>query len=184
MKISEKIVEAAKNGDKESFAILYDSVKDDLYKLALYNLGNPHDAEDAVSETFVEAYKGISGIRDSSSFKAWIMRILYIRCKRKISDYIKDRHCLDIDELVDLTDEKDDMESSISQKIAVISALNQLGNDEKNIVILSVVHGYTTKEISKIMNIPHGTVSSKLYRTYGKLRKILTEKEVNHEKRG
>lgn len=176
MKISTKTVESARNGDKESFAALYDSVKDDLYKLALYNLGNSHDAEDAVSETFVEAYKGIAGLRDPASFKAWIMRILYIRCKRKVADYIKDRNQLDIEEMVDLTDEKDDMEGSVSEKFTVSSALNLLNSDEKNIVILSVLHGYTTKEISKIMNIPHGTVSSKLYRTYGKLRKILTEK--------
>ena len=55
--------------------MLYDQVAKDLYRVALYTLGNPQDAEDVVSETFLEAYKGLRNLRDDSKFKAWIMRI-------------------------------------------------------------------------------------------------------------
>ena len=82
MKIETEPVRSARLGDKESFAQVYDQVAMDLYKVALYTLGNAHDAEDVVSETFIEAYKGIKNLRDDSSFKPWIMRILSIRCHR------------------------------------------------------------------------------------------------------
>lgn len=173
MKISSEDVLLAKSGDKQAFSNLYNSVAEDLYRLALYTLGNTYDAEDIVSETFIEAYKGISGLRDEKSFKPWIMKILYIRCKRKIAQYIKDKPNTDIDEALDIADETLNLEENISEKSALNSALNKLAPDERSIVILAAVHGYTTKEISKMMELPHGTVSSKLHRTYIKLRNLL-----------
>ena len=92
-----EMVKSAKAGNKESFARVYDMIAPELYKVALYTLGNQQDAEDAVSETFVEAYKGIANLRDESSFKRWMMTILSIRCKRRISGYIKERKNVDID---------------------------------------------------------------------------------------
>ncbi|MEG1965116.1 MAG: sigma-70 family RNA polymerase sigma factor [Oscillospiraceae bacterium] len=173
MKISANIVLLAKNGDKEAFASLYDSVSADLYRLALYNLGNPHDAEDIVSETFIEAYKGIKGLRDENSFKPWIMKILYTRCKRKITQYIKDRPNSDIDDELDLVDENFSVEDEITEQTTLKSAIDKLAIDERNILLLSSLHGYTTKEISNMMDLPHGTVSSKLHRTYAKMRNML-----------
>ena len=97
-------VEKARRGDKDSFAEVYRQIADDLYRVALYSLGNSHDAQDVVSETFIEAYKGIANLRDENSFKPWIMRILSIRCKRKIGQYISGRNELDIDDFLDLSD--------------------------------------------------------------------------------
>lgn len=83
MDINLEYVSRAKQGDAQSFAMLYDQVAKDLYRVALYTLGNPQDAEDVVSETFLEAYKGLRNLRDDSKFKAWIMRILSIRANGK-----------------------------------------------------------------------------------------------------
>ncbi|MEG1620831.1 MAG: sigma-70 family RNA polymerase sigma factor, partial [Oscillospiraceae bacterium] len=138
-----------------------------------YNLGNPHDAEDIVSETFIEAYKGIKGLRDENSFKPWIMKILYTRCKRKITQYIKDRPNSDIDDELDLVDENFSVEDEITEQTTLKSAIDKLAIDERNILLLSSLHGYTTKEISNMMDLPHGTVSSKLHRTYAKMRNML-----------
>ena len=88
MDINPELVARAKLGDKQSFAQLYDLVAKDLYKVALYTLGSQPEAEDAVSETFLEAYKGLKNLRDDTKFKAWIMRILSIRCKRKITGLV------------------------------------------------------------------------------------------------
>ena len=73
-------VREARLGDKDSFARVYQQIADDLYRVALYSLGNAHDAQDVVSETFIEAFKGIKNLRDDNSFRPWIMRILSIRC--------------------------------------------------------------------------------------------------------
>lgn len=170
MNLDAELVRRAKLGDDESFTKLYDTVAPLLYKQALYTLGNPQDAEDVVSETFIEAYKGIGKLRDDTAFKAWITRILSIRCKRKIGEYIQSRNVYDIDDFLGLTEDENDLSASSGDKLVVSQALELLSFEEREIVILSVLQGYTVKEISNITEMPQGTVSSKLYRALKKMR--------------
>ena len=88
MEISQTDVIKARQGDREAFGRLYEGVARELYRMALYTLGNPQDAEDVVAETFLEAWKGIGGLREEGSFRPWILRILSIRCKRKITGLV------------------------------------------------------------------------------------------------
>jgi len=170
MNVDAGAVRRAKEGNIESFEMVYSQVAPDLYKVALYTLGNTHDAEDAVSETFLEAFKGIRNLRDENSFRPWIMKILSIRCKRRIGQYVKDKNSIDIDEILDLSSNEGDP----SQKAEVLTALDQLNHDERLIVVLSVLQGYTSKEIGSILSCPQGTVSSKLHRSLKKLRAMLS----------
>lgn len=169
--IDTEIVRSAKEGNKESFAQVYDMIAPELYRVALYTLGNEQDAEDAVSETFVEAYKGIKNLRDEGSFKRWMMTILSVRCKRHIAGYIKERKNVDIDEILEEPSQPDGV--SPSDKISVWDAVSTLSEDERQIIMLATVQGYTTREVSQMLELPHGTVSSKLHRTLKKLRRIL-----------
>lgn len=166
-----ELVKNAKQGDAESFGRVYDILAPELYRVALYTLGNAQDAEDAVSETFVEAYKGIHNLRDEGSFKRWIMTILSIRCKRHIAGYIKERKNVDIDEMIDLPDDHSGV--SNTDKVTVWDAMAGLSAEERQIVMLATVQGYTTKEVGQMLSLPHGTVSSKLYRSLKKLRAAL-----------
>ena len=175
MEINLEYVSRAKQGDAQSFARLYDQVSKDLYKVALYTLGNQHDAEDVVSETFLEAYKGIKNLREDSKFKAWIMRILSIRCKRRIAGYIDTKQQISLDDFIETPDDVSDETADCSDRVTVMQAMDSLAEDERQVVLLSVIQGYTTREIGEIMGLPHGTVSSKLYRTLIQLRKKLEQ---------
>ena len=62
---------------------------------------------------------------------------------------------------------------SEAERVSVWEAMKALASDEREIVMLATVQGYTTREVSEMLGIPHGTVSSKLHRTLKKLRKIL-----------
>lgn len=166
-----EMIKSAKAGNKESFARVYDMIAPELYKVALYTLGNAQDAEDAVSETFIEAYKGIRNLRDESSFKRWMMTILSIRCKRRISGYIKERKNVDIDEMLETPAQPESV--SPAEKVTVWDAVNSLSEEERQIVMLATVQGYTTREVAEMLDLPHGTVSSKLHRTLKKLKKVL-----------
>lgn len=163
-------ISQAKAGDREAFGRLYQSVALDMYKMALYTLGNREDAEDAVSETFVEAYKGMHNLREEESFKPWIMRILSIRCKRRIGGYIKEKGNIDLDDYIEQGEQGD---GGHSKRAEVLEAMNRLEPEERELVVLSVLHGYTMREIADIKELPQGTVSSKLHRTLKKLRKML-----------
>ena len=165
------VVRAAKNGDKESFAQVYSYFAPELYQTALFTLGNETDAEDAVSETFLEAYKGIHNLRDENSIRRWMLTILSARCKRRIAGYIQDRKNSDIDEMHDLPSGGSDEPNA--DHISAREALDTLAPDERQIVVLSAVMGYKTREIAEMLGYPHGTVSSKLYRSMKKLKSIL-----------
>lgn len=168
MVVDPQMVIKARAGDRAAFGAVYEAVAKDLYRMALYTLGNAQDAEDVVSETFIEAYKGIGGLRDEHRFKPWIMRILSIRCKRKIGSYIKEKGN------IDLEDYREEGEPDTQdQRVEVQEALDRLAGDERQIVLLSVLQGYTMREIAQLMDLPQGTVSSKLHRTLKKLRTML-----------
>lgn len=175
MKIDAELVKKAKAGEEGSFTQLYDMIAPFLYKLAVYTLGNPQDAEDAVSETFIEAYKGIGKLRDETAFKPWITKILSIRCKRKIGEYVKNKNVYDIDDFLGLTEDENDLSAEAGDRVVVAHAMALLNYEEREIVVLSVLQGYTVKEIAHIIKMPQGTVSSKLYRALKKMRTYIEE---------
>lgn len=176
--IDTRIVEAAQRGDKQSFAQVYDWIAPDLYRVALYTLGNPHDAEDVVSETFIEAYKGISGLRDPEKIKPWMMRILSIRCKRKIGTYVQGRQKMNLDDVIYGLSDGSNLSSEVSEMVDVMDAMAELTEEERLIITLATIQGYTVREVAEFLDMPQGTVSSKLYRALDKVREILEQSET------
>lgn len=170
MVINEQEVAKARGGDRQAFAMLYDAVAPELYRMALYTLRSPQDAEDVVSETFLEAYKGIGGLRDNGSFRPWIFRILVIRCKRRIKRYIREKGIINLENYLE-----EGSSDYYSQRAELLEALGRLKLEERQIVLLSALQGYTMREIGDILHLPQGTVSSKLHRTFKKLQKILKD---------
>ena len=139
----------------------------------MYTLGNNHDAEDVVSETFIEAYRGLAGLRDPQAFVPWIFRILSARCNRKIREYVRARGEVDIDQMLELPGEQSEFSEEVLQRTDLVRAMQMLSDEERQIVVLSVLQGYTAREIAVIVNSPQGTVSSKLFRAFKKMRKYL-----------
>ena len=139
----------------------------------MYTLGNNHDAEDVVSETFIEAYRGLAGLRDPQAFVPWIFRILSARCNRKIREYVRARGEVDIDQMLELPGEQSEFSEEVLQRTDLVRAMQMLSDEERQIVVLSVLQGYTAREIAIIVNSPQGTVSSKLFRAFKKMRKYL-----------
>lgn len=170
MQLAQSDVTKARGGDRDAFGRLYDAVARDLYRAALYTLGSPQDAEDVVAETFLEAWKGIHTLREEGSFRQWIMRILSIRCKRRIGGYVREKGNIDIE---DYTEEG--VPDDSAPRAEVREAMARLAPEERQIVVLSVLEGYTMREIAEMLSLPQGTVSSKLHRTLKKLRRMLED---------
>ena len=174
MKVNNELVVRASKGDRDAFSDLYYSCYKDFYKFALYSIGNAEDAADAVSEAFVEIWRGIGKLRDPDSFCPWAFRILGVKCKKEISELIKRKVTYNFDDLIETPKEgSENIEEDIAESATLVSALSKLDADERMVVVLSVLHGYTNKEIAEMMGKPQGTVSSKLHRTYAKLREML-----------
>lgn len=173
MDIDIELVKSARQGDQRSFAELYDILSLYMYKYAMYSLGNHYDAEDVVSETFMDAFRGLHSLRDESSFKSWIMKILSIKIKRKIKEYAQRRDTTDLSGLPEEMGADPDPSQDLTERSAAMEALKNLTPQERQIVVLSAIYGYTTKEVAQMLGCPQGTVSSKLHRSLAKLRTIL-----------
>ncbi|MBR3953378.1 MAG: sigma-70 family RNA polymerase sigma factor [Oscillospiraceae bacterium] len=177
MKYEKEIVIKAMKGDREAFSDLYYSCYREFYNFAFYTLGNSEDASDAVADAFVEIWKGIGKLRVPEAFGSWAFKILGIRCKKEISDRIKRRCelCLEDFEEMPLPD-SENAEERLLKNADLAFALCELESEERLLILLSAFYGYTHREIAKILGIPRGTVSSKLHRIYAKLRMRLCEK--------
>ncbi len=152
----------AAKGDTEAFSRLYEMVYKDLYHIALYCLRNTHDACDAVSDTVIDAFSSIGKLKSPEAFKNWILKILYSKIKRKQKDYI---NCNNASE-EEINESKDFNFDSAELK----EALETLDNESKIILSLSVLEGYSSKEIAEICGIRASTVRSRLTRIKQKLR--------------
>jgi len=164
-------VRKAQSGDAGAFGDLYEIYALDMYKFALYFMGNTHDAEDAVQTACIKAYSSIVSLRDPGSFKTWLFKILANVCKSELSSVRTDRERLSSDGDITSAD-GESPDCLLSAEIG--DALGALSEEERQIVILSVVQKYKSSEIAEIINCPASTVRSKLSRSLSKLRTILT----------
>lgn len=160
----------AKGGDKEAFCKLYSLYKDRLYRYALYRLGNREDAEDAVSDCVLSAFKQIEKLKKPEAFSSWIFTILRFSCNAVIERRNKTGNALDIDDAKSLIGTSDE---TMTENAELQQALNILKDDEREIVLMSVVTGLSSKEIAKIHGLTSGAVRSKLSRSLKKMREFL-----------
>ena len=165
-----KLAGKARDGNMEAFCELYGMYKDKLYRFALYRLGDPDDAEDAVSECVLAAWQSISSLRSTDAFGSWIFSILRNCCVRYIRRAVGLRE--NMEKLYEAGRSSDDAGPSASVELA--EALAQLSDEEREIVILSAAAGLTSAEISGITGLTPGSVRSKLSRSLAKMREYLS----------
>lgn len=167
-------VRRAQAGDAGAFAELYSLVYKDLYRIALLNLNNQHDASDVVSDTVLEAYTSISKLRDEKAFKAWIIKILTVKIKNKRKEYKEINNFRE-----DVDDLSDAEEAAVSKEIdfgsiEVMEGFKQLSEEERMVLSLSVVSGYKSEEIARMFGTNANTVHSKVARAKARLKQLLT----------
>ena len=156
-------IQKAKKGDVSAFANLYRQVYEDLYRFALYTLKNSSDAEDAVSETVVDAFATISKLRREEAFKSWIFRILYHKCKDKLKEYTK--------KTVELPEDYGELatEEKVEDGAVMRALFWGLNEDDRMIISMHLFAGYTSKEIAALLHMNENTVRSKESRALKKL---------------
>ena len=168
--MNEKLINEAIAGSKEAFCSLYGEYKDRLYRYALYRLGDPTDAEDAVSDCVLAAWQGIGNLRSGKAFGSWIFRILSNCCASRIKEMIGTRE--NLERLYDAGTGSISAPPSLSMELA--EALAQLGDDDRDIVLLSVIGGLNSTEIASLTDLAPGSVRSKLSRSLAKMREFLS----------
>ena len=160
---------------------------DQLYSAAYRMTRNASDAEDLVQDTFVKAYRAFGQFQEGTNLKAWLYRILtntYINQYRKAQREPKVNPTDELPEweLADATRyESSGMRSAEVEALELLpntvieNALAQIPDDFRTAVYLADVEGFAYKEIAEIMNVPVGTVMSRLHRGRKLLRVLLAD---------
>lgn len=159
-----------------------------LYNFALRMTNNPADADDLVQETYLKAYRFWDKYEKGTNIRAWLFRIMknsYINRYRKES---KEPETVDYDEvktfyntLRDESSDPNDLQESLFGNLLdddVASAIASLPDDFRTVVILCDIEGLTYEEIAEFVEIPLGTVRSRLHRG----RKLLRSKLMKYAK--
>jgi len=158
------LLRRAISGDKNAFGELYGLYYTDMYRFALFYLGSKADAEDTVNDAVLSVWKSVDKISDCEKFKHYLFKALSNCCKKSLRHIYKTREQIDFDGLL-LSDGKD-----YTYAAEVYEMLNVLKPDERKIISMSVMCGYTSNEIAASLNIPAATVRSKQSRALQKLR--------------
>ena len=159
---------------------------DSLYAGALRMTRNPADAEDLVQETMMRAYRSFDRFEEGTNLKAWLFRIMtnaYINTYRKkqreplkvshdeIEDFDLYRELKQHDPQWDATPENIVLSNLVDSDI--IEAIDDLPEQFRLAVVLSDVEGFSYAEMAEIMDVPLGTVMSRLHRGRKALQKRL-----------
>ena len=158
---------------------------DALYNFAYHLTYSEEDANDLVQEAYMKAYRFINNYEVGTNAKAWLFRILK---NAFINDYRKKNKQptkVDYEEIVNFHNEEDtnfssydDLRTEMFDKMMgdeVTIAINSLPVDFRTVILLCDIEGFTYEEISKIINVPIGTVRSRLFRSRNMLKEKLKE---------
>ena len=158
----------------------------DALKTFAYHLSyNEEDANDLVQETYMKAHRFIDKYVQGTNAKAWLFKIMknaYINEYRKKSKRPKK---VDFEDIVSYQDQDDssstkylDLRQELFQSMMgdeVTIAINALPIDFRTVILLCDIEGFTYEEISKIIDVPIGTVRSRLFRARNMLKEKLKE---------
>jgi RNA polymerase sigma-70 factor (ECF subfamily) len=166
------------NDRAATFRRLVDRGLDDAYRLAALILGDRVEAEDAVHDAVVAAWRGFGGLRQADRFDAWFRRILVNGCRDRLRSRAR-RRVADLGrELLETEHPRlADTAEAMATRDAVDRALDALGPDERLIVVLRYHADMTVPAIAVAAGIPEGTVKSRLHHAHGRLRSALEEPE-------
>jgi RNA polymerase sigma-70 factor (ECF subfamily) len=172
------IIAATLGGDTAAFGRLVGQYQDRLYNSLLRVLGSAEDAADITQDAFVQAYTKLDTFRGSSAFYTWLYRIAF---NLAMSHARRGHKAASLDSLKAIAGEEP-MDGAPAVETGLIqqeridlvhAALAQLGIDYRQILVLREIDGYSYEEIADILELPVGTVRSRLFRARMHMRDLL-----------
>lgn len=172
------IITQIKNGDEQAFAELIEQYKLPIYKTAKSILKDEDDVCDAIQDTALSIYKNIPNLKNEEYFKTWVIRITINKCY----DILK-KHKLNNEKMLkaqkDVAELHTNFDNNVILQTDLQTTLELLEEDLKIVTVLYYYNDLSISEISDILNIPKGTVKSRVFRAREKLYEILSKEEVD-----
>jgi RNA polymerase sigma-70 factor (ECF subfamily) len=183
------LVQRLQAGDLQALNLLIDRYKDEFYRLAYRIMGNKEDAEEVLQDTFLRAYQKIGSFEGKSKLSTWLYRICVNRCLNRREGLKKfamtKTHdpavIMGIQNLPSPQNTEAEYETvELQQQIA--HAVAKLKPDQRALVSLYYLQGFSCAEISEILQKPLGTVKTHLFRARNNLKKMLAGLQLDEER--
>ena len=181
-----RVIKDAQKGSIAAFNQLVMAYQGTAYNVAYRVIGNGDAAADACQEAFLKAYQAIKHYR-GGSFKSWLLRIVTNTCYDQMR-YKSRRPATSLEDMVENSDHAGDKlvngserpeESILRGELSDLIQLgiNHLPDDQRVVLVLSDVQGFSYQEIAEIVGQPLGTIKSRLSRGRQRLRDFLLEQQ-------
>jgi RNA polymerase sigma-70 factor (ECF subfamily) len=179
---AESLIRRCQRGDRLAIEALIRRYQNYVFRLCCLVMRNEQDAEDMTQETFIRAFRALPRfeIREGASFEAWLYRIAVNACRSRMRR--KWYQVLPWPEpapqLVGEPEEQPDrLLMQGEQRDEILAAVELLGEKHRLVVVLRYYAGLSNEEIAKTLNIPSGTVRSRLHVARRRLKEILENEE-------
>ncbi len=183
--VERELVRKCKAGDARFFEPLVRAYEQPGLRVALGMMGNAEDARDALQEAFVKTFRALGRFDLGRSFGPWFFQILRNQCR----DLLRSRQARfkveTLDEGLELRSSGDqegtDRLTSRHEAQALLwRGLEKIGEEHREIIVLKELQGFRYSEIASILEIPEGTVASRLYHARRALKDALLELGIEY----
>lgn len=169
------IIQRVLSGDTEAYGILVDRHYDRCARVAYRILGNREDAEEAVQDAFLRAYRALSGYEDRERFVAWLTRILVNQC-RTVRARSEQREALFGDDVdPEYASRQSGTEAAEPSWPDLDAALAMLPVEQREAVVLRYTDDLTYQEMARITGAGESALKMRVQRAFVRLRAILQE---------
>jgi len=186
-RIQREVIESCKAGDPRAFAEMVLQSQKKVFNIAYRMLGNSEEAKDVAQEVFVSVFNSIKDLREEIKFDSWLTQITLNHCRNR-RKYLKRRHYFNSDSLDDpaetedgdvpraIYDPSDNPETLYEKKMIqelVQRGLQKLKEDQRELLVLRDLQGFSYEEMGELLGLPEGTIKSKLHRARMDLKQVL-----------
>ncbi|SFB24010.1 MULTISPECIES: RNA polymerase sigma factor SigW [unclassified Bacillus (in: firmicutes)] len=181
--IVKKRIMEVKKGDQNAFSEIVEIYKDKVFQLCYRMLGNRHEAEDIAQEAFIRAYVNINSFNMNLKFSTWLYRIATNLCidriRKKKPDYFLDAEVSGTDGLTMYSQIPSDTPlpekelESLELQDTIQKEILKLPEKYRSAIVLKYVEELSLNEISEILDLPLGTVKTRIHRGREALRQQL-----------
>ena len=178
---SKEIIENCQKGDKSAFKVIFDMYKIYAYNLIYKILGPTVDHEDLLQEVFFQLYLSLRTFKGKSSFTTWFHRIVIQVClgnlRYKKADKRKpDGQIVNYEDMQEnISDTKNSYEKQYELKNIIEKSLEKLDDLLRIPLVLNIYSEMSIQEIALTLNIPEGTVKSRLFNARNQMKEMFNK---------
>mgnify|MGYP003295718702 FL=1 len=169
------LISRARGGDREAFGELVEQYRDNVYRLAYRMCGNAYDADEAAQEAFVAAWRALPNFRGDAKFSTWLYR-LTTNAAIDVMRREKRHQTVGDGEMIEVADDADSPQETVERtekQEAVQKALATLSEEYREVLLLRYMEELDYAEIAEVLQLPSGTVKSRINRAKAALKTAL-----------